>query len=271
MATVKAERDAFESFAAQKSSIIVHPDLHKTPTIAPPTIISNVILSDRMNTTPVTSGSIIVDIREFRSFLPSVLERSGFKLIVGQLSVGDYILAPEICVERKRIDDLISSLMSGRLYSQCMDMVKFYRHPVLLIEFEDDGEFGIQNIHSVPKFTVAHSITSKIALLTLHFPSLCIVWSRSPSHSSRLIGNLKKNQPEPELELAMSVGTSDGDDSPLSLVQRMPGVSTQAAALKIASKFDNITSLNNATNGDLVTVLEDVERAKNLFQFLRHK
>lgn len=30
--------------------------------------------------------------------------------------VGDYILTPDICVERKSISDLIGSLNSGRLY-----------------------------------------------------------------------------------------------------------------------------------------------------------
>ena len=36
--------------------------------------------------------------------------------LVCAVQVGDYILSPEICVERKSISDLISSLSSGRLY-----------------------------------------------------------------------------------------------------------------------------------------------------------
>ena len=32
--------------------------------------------------------------------------------------VGDYVLSPDICVERKAVPDLISSLNSGRLYNQ---------------------------------------------------------------------------------------------------------------------------------------------------------
>lgn len=34
------------------------------------------------------------------------------------LEVGDYIVTPEICVERKSVSDLIQSLNSGRLYNQ---------------------------------------------------------------------------------------------------------------------------------------------------------
>ena len=34
------------------------------------------------------------------------------------LQVGDFILSPEICVERKGVSDLFQSLASGRLYHQ---------------------------------------------------------------------------------------------------------------------------------------------------------
>jgi DNA excision repair protein ERCC-4 len=37
-------------------------------------------------------------------------------IVPATLTVGDYILTPEICVERKSIPDLVSSFNSGRLY-----------------------------------------------------------------------------------------------------------------------------------------------------------
>jgi len=43
---------------------------------------------------------------------------SGIDIEPVTLEVGDYILSPEICVERKSISDLIGSLNSGRLYNQ---------------------------------------------------------------------------------------------------------------------------------------------------------
>jgi DNA excision repair protein ERCC-4 len=58
---------------------------------------------------------VIVDVREFRSSLPSVLDARNFKIIPCTLNVGDYILSPTMCVERKSIPDLISSFTSGRL------------------------------------------------------------------------------------------------------------------------------------------------------------
>jgi DNA excision repair protein ERCC-4 len=58
---------------------------------------------------------VIVDQREFRSTLPSILHAANIRIIPATLSVGDYILSPELCIERKSIPDLLQSLQSGRL------------------------------------------------------------------------------------------------------------------------------------------------------------
>eukprot|EP00959_Pyramimonas_sp_CCMP1952_P259634 5428580-Pyramimonas_sp.AAC.1 len=65
-----------------------------------------------------TRTKLVVDIREFMSPLPAVLHAAGLELSPMTLEVGDYVLSPEICVERKAVPDLISSLNSGRLYNQ---------------------------------------------------------------------------------------------------------------------------------------------------------
>ena len=61
------------------------------------------------------------------------------------LEVGDYILSPEVCVERKAIPDLIQSLSSGRLYNQAESMTRYYKRPALLIECEEGKPFGLVN------------------------------------------------------------------------------------------------------------------------------
>jgi DNA excision repair protein ERCC-4 len=62
------------------------------------------------------ASQVIVDMREFRSTLPSLLHASGLLVIPATLTVGDYILTPDICVERKSIPDLVASFNSGRLW-----------------------------------------------------------------------------------------------------------------------------------------------------------
>lgn len=53
--------------------------------------------------------------REFRSNLPSLLHAADMLIIPATLTVGDYIITPTMCVERKSVPDLIQSFNSGRL------------------------------------------------------------------------------------------------------------------------------------------------------------
>lgn len=63
------------------------------------------------------------------------------------LQIGDYILSPDMCVERKSINDLIGSLNSGRLYQQAVAMTRHYAKPMLLIEFDQNKPFDLQVSH----------------------------------------------------------------------------------------------------------------------------
>lgn len=98
-----------------------------------------------------TTSRVIVDMREFRSDLPSLLHKRGIDIEPVTLEVGDYILTPEICVERKSISDLIGSLNSGRLYNQATSMTRFYAMPMLLIEFDSNKPFSLQGKYYMSK------------------------------------------------------------------------------------------------------------------------
>ena len=78
-----------------------------------------------------SNPKVIVDMREFRSELPSLLHKRGIDIEPITLEVGDYILTPDICVERKSISDLIGSLNNGRLYNQATSMTRFYTRLVM--------------------------------------------------------------------------------------------------------------------------------------------
>jgi DNA excision repair protein ERCC-4 len=82
--------------------------------------------------------------REFGSSLPCVLHQQGMMILPVTLEVGDYILSPDICVERKSIMDLFASFSSGRLYHQAETMSRYYKIPVLLIEFSQEKSFSFQ-------------------------------------------------------------------------------------------------------------------------------
>nr|VZI45551.1 unnamed protein product [Spirometra erinaceieuropaei] len=127
LTSLRREKEAFENLIKLRSSVVVR----KMEPLLPKESSGPLDSNSRV----VQEPCVLVDVREFRSELPALLHRKGMKVIPLTLSIGDYILAPHICVERKSVSDLISSLNSGRLYQQCTAMARYYLNPVLLVEF----------------------------------------------------------------------------------------------------------------------------------------
>ena len=88
---------------------------------------------------------IAVDTREFSCATPIELHEKGFWLVPLVLTVGDYVLSDEVCVERKSVltGDLYESFKSGRLLTQITNMTRFYKRAVLLIEFDESVPFKL--------------------------------------------------------------------------------------------------------------------------------
>ena len=96
------------------------------------------------------------------------------------------VLSSVHCIERKSISDLFGSFASGRLYTQAEAMSKFYKVPALLIEFDPAKSFSLLNSNELGMEIRSDSIVSKLVILTLHFPKLRILWSKSPHETCLL-------------------------------------------------------------------------------------
>ncbi|KDQ65067.1 hypothetical protein JAAARDRAFT_43863 [Jaapia argillacea MUCL 33604] len=143
---LRREKDAFERLIRERGSMllpILEDRSRNDPTEAAIKTISTRLAGGRKEINKEPSR-VIVDMREFRSTLPSLLHASKLLVIPATLTVGDYILTPDICVERKSIPDLVQSFNSGRLYTQCELMSVHYKQPILLIEFEEHKSFSLE-------------------------------------------------------------------------------------------------------------------------------
>ncbi|KAL8207886.1 hypothetical protein R6Q57_007298 [Mikania cordata] len=243
-ASIRRENGAFESLIRQKSMMMLPVDqvahglgLSSASETESPSKQNMVTRKAGGQKEARKEMQIIVDMREFMSSLPNVLHLKGMNIIPVTLEVGDYILSPAICVERKSIQDLYSSFASGRLYHQVEMMVRYYRMPVLLIEFSQDKSFSFLSTSEISDDVTPHNIISKLSLLALHFPRLRIVWSRSLHATAEIFASLKTNQDEPDEAKATRVGvpSEEGvveDDvraenyntSAVEFLRRLPGV-----------------------------------------------
>ncbi|KAF4149743.1 ERCC4 domain [Phytophthora infestans] len=217
---------------------------------------------------------VVVDVREFRSALPSMLHKEGLFVLPVTLEIGDYVLSPEICVERKSISDLFGSLNSGRLFNQAESMRRFYKTPVLLIEFTQGKAFSLQDVSEIGPEISATNIVSKLTLLILHFPSLRLLWSRTPHATVDLFKIVKRYQDEPDMEAAAALGnglpmddsaaqTNSGEGglasnyyntSSIDVLKKLPGINEHNFR-KVLASVTNLAELSRMSLDELTELL----------------
>ena len=226
--SVRREKEAFESLIKEKASMVLPSDpaslaaeAHSQAAAAAVAAFGSAPRDSRAGGARALAAAaagreqvVIVDTREFRSSLPSILHARNMRLVPVTLEVGDYILSPvrrttkphdvsalllaagcslvsdrvcfyswvvqNIAVERKSIPDLFGSFASGRLYSQADAMCRHYKVAVLLIEFDESKPFALQLTGANSRDSVKQEdLTSKLAVLLMHFPTLRLLWCAS--------------------------------------------------------------------------------------------
>jgi DNA excision repair protein ERCC-4 len=205
------------------------------------------------------SFRIVVDERERNSRVPKFLIEDGAQIDFARLSVGDYILAPEIAIERKTINDLINSIYDGRLFIQCSDLIQFYSKPILLVEgnilnlqFENFTEKQNDEIEiTVEKILQIYDALATVALIfripIIHSPSanytskfLIILLNKAIKSGITINGPLiKRIKKGNHIQLQQ-----------LSILSSLPGVGDKLA-IKLLKKFGTPSRAINASISEL--------------------
>lgn len=236
---------------------------------------------------------IIVDHREFRSSLPGLIHAKFITLVPLMLTVGDFVLSPRICVERKSVTDLISSFKDGRLYTQCEAMFRYYEQPCLLIEFDESKSFSLEPFSEAPGYggatSIAGTVTStetaklmqekiqtKLVILLLHFPRLKIIWSSSPSQTAEIFYDLKLGDTEePDVEACANFGLRDNliaesdrlyNHAAIDFLKALPGV-TASNYRTLVNEYRSLQKLASASADELGKFV-GLENARKLVHFL---
>jgi len=245
--SVRREKDAFTKLIRERGSMaITLTDTNVSDQEAFLRTVNTRIAGGGRLAATAAPPTVVVDVREFRSALPSLLHGRNMQIVPCQLTVGDYVLTPQIAIERKSISDLISSFKSGRLFNQAETMLKHYKYPFLLIEFAQNKSFTLDPFADLTSSlsnlkipdTETKDLQSKLVLLTLSFPRLKIIWSSSPFQTAQIFEELKKQQEEPDPLKAVRLGLEEEEDegertfnsAPQDLLRAIPGVSNKNAS-----------------------------------------
>lgn len=280
LSTVRREKDAFTRLIKERASmsLVLTTDARGPAEDDPQeaflrTINTRIAGGGRLAAT-AEPPRVVVDVREFRSSLPSLLHGRSMVIVPCMLTVGDYVLSPNICVERKSVSDLISSFKDGRLYSQAETMFQHYKSPMLLIEFDQNKSFTLEPFAdlsgSLASVSAANAgmndIQSKLVLLTLAFPKLRIIWSSSPYETAEIFERLKAQEDEPDPIAAVNAGL-DGmaaedpqqqgqafNMEPQEMLAAVPGVTPKNIA-NLTMETENIKEVANMEVGELEKVV----------------
>lgn len=117
--------------------------------------------------------------------------------------------------------------------------------------------------------------SSKLSLLTIHFPKLRILWCSSPSETAEIFEELKSNCPQPDAETAMSIKTDqviEDDDLKFNpvlrdLLLKIPGIDSKNVH-RVITKVKDLFSLCQMSEQELSDVLENSKSAKLVYEFL---
>ncbi|KAG5982449.1 hypothetical protein E4U55_001897 [Claviceps digitariae] len=269
LSSVRREKDAFTKLIKERASmsLVMTVDPHgmeDAQDVFLRTVNTRIAGGGRLAAT-AQPPRVVVDVREFRSSLPSLLHGRSMVIVPCMLTVGDYILSPNICVERKSISDLISSFKDGRLFTQAETMFQHYKSVMLLIEFDQNKSFTLEpfadlsgSLNSVAPTNVSSDLQSKLVLLTLAFPKLRIIWSSSPYQTAEIFESLKAQEEEPDpiaavqagLDKDMRVEDQAFNQEPQEMLGKVPGV-TPKNIKNLVLETENIREVANMSQSEL--------------------
>jgi len=206
---------------------------------------------------------IVVDEREKRSGIPSLLKGIGINLEMKTLPVGDYIVAPETIVERKSISDLVSSVFDGRLFDQCNRMKENFQFPIIIIE-GDTNE--IEELTENP--FVFYGAVSSVAI-DFKIP---IISTPNASHTAKLLVSMCSRKDVTKGPFIKKIRKSDDlQRQQLSVLSSLPGIG-EKTAIRMLEKFGTPLNVFSASSIELSKISGLGElRAKKIKKILQVK
>ena len=188
---------------------------------------------------------IIIDERERKSGIPKLLKNIGVNVEIKTLPIGDYIVSHETVVERKSINDLISSIFDGRLFDQCNRLKEHFQFPIILLEGNVDE---IESITENP--LVFYGALSTIAI-DFKIP---IIPTPNASHTAKLLVSLSSRKESIKGPLLKKIKKSnDIQKQQLSVLSSLPGVG-EKIAIRMLEKFESPLKVLSASTKDLAKI-----------------
>ena len=190
---------------------------------------------------------VVVDERERNSGVPEQLSKLNVRVYFSRLHTADYVISPEIAVERKALPDFVSSVYDGRLFAQASAISSSYRKPYLIVEGDIKELAGLtKNINSY---------YGAVASVTLAY-DLRVIHTADPAQTASAISALiqhSRARPVPLGAMAAAPKAKDEPQQQLYLVSSLPGVGMKLAR-RMLSRYGTPRKIMGLTESQLAMV-----------------
>jgi DNA excision repair protein ERCC-4 len=192
----------------------------------------------------VIPARVVADERERASGVPEELAKLNVRVYFSRLPVADYVLNPEIAVERKSVRDLVASIYDSRLFYQAAKISAAYAKPFLLVEGDSKEVEGLaKNLKS---------FYGAIANVALAY-GLRVLYTASPRETAVAIAELlghARAKPLAKMPSEVPPKAKSTPQQQLYLVSSMPGVGRKLAE-RLLSKYGTPRRVMSLTAGEL--------------------
>ena len=215
-------------------------------------------------------GRVVADERERASGVPEELSKLNVRVYFSRLPVADYVLNPELAVERKSVKDLVSSVYDSRLFYQAAKLSAAYAKPFLLVEGDS------KEVESLAKNL--KSFYGAIANVTLAY-GLRVLYTANPKETATAIAELlghARAKPLARMPSELPPKAKSIPQQQLYLVSAVPGIGRKLAE-KLLSKYGTPRRVMALTAGELAMTQgigwKKAERIKNMMDatFTKHQ
>ena len=191
----------------------------------------------------MASRTILADLGERRSGVPSALRELGADVAIEALPAGDYVVAPGEVVERKTVSDLHRSVATGRLWNQLMKLRTDADRAWLLIEGPklDAGQLSEQGIRG-----------AVIAVVETGIP---VLWSGSPGDSAHWLLRIaiRARSARAPGVWNMRAPRRRAPAAPVRLLSQIRGISPRLGA-QLLGQFGSIAAVACASESELMSI-----------------
>jgi DNA excision repair protein ERCC-4 len=187
---------------------------------------------------------VVADEREKASGVPAELSKLSVRVYFSKLPVGDYVLTPEIAVERKTVKDFVSSVYDSRIFYQSARLSASFAKPYLFLEGNSSDVEGL--VRSLRSYYGA------IANVTVAY-NLRVIYTANQTETAIAIAELLRHARAKPLTRMPSEVPQKGktvSTQQLYLVSSLPGVGRRLAE-KLLLKYGTPRKVMSLTTGEL--------------------